>query len=369
MDRLTTISLFSGCGGSDLGARRAGADIILANDISRNAIATYKKYQHLLTVSGGEIIEGDVARIKGFPDCELLMGCYPCQSFTMGGRRDPSSDPKSRLFTEFRRCLVQSNPRFFVVENVGGIAWLRNGAFLQEHIGAFKSAGKKYQVTWKLVNAKDFGVPADRKRVFIVGVRRDLGLHYHFPPSTHGPPGDPLIPWLSHGDIIADLWPGSPTEYYHRQEEPFPWWYLSRNRKRPWDDPSYTISANWRHVPLHPASPTMCMVESNLTDGWKQTWEFTGEYDHLAGHPERPRLAQPRRLSWQECAAIQTFPKGFEPVGAVQSKYHQIGNAVPSTLMEVIVRGITSGSGLRRQPPTEGSPADAARRRRITTGA
>ena len=348
MGRLTTISLFSGCGGSDLGAKRAGADIILANDISRNAVATYRKYQHILTVPGGEVIEGDVSSIKAFPECDLLIGCYPCQSFTMGGRRDPQSDQRSHLFTEFRRCLVQSSPKFFVVENVGGIAWLRKGSFLREHIEAFKTAGRKYLVNWQILNAKDFGVPAERKRVFIVGVRRDIGLCYDFPKNTHGIPGGSLKPWLSHGDAIADLWPGSPTEHYDRQKDSFSWWYLSRNRKRPWDVPSYTISANWRHVPLHPASPTMYMVKSNLADGWKQSWEFTGDYDHIEPHLDRPTLEHPRRLSWRECAAIQTFPKDFEPVGSVQSKYRQIGNAVPPTLMEVIVAGITDGSSLQR---------------------
>ncbi len=267
----------------------------------------------------------------------------------MGGRRDPESDRRSQLFQEFRRCLVQSNAKYFVVENVGGIAWLKRGAFLREHIRAFKSAGKKYLVNWKLVNAKDFGVPADRKRVFITGVRSDLGLQYDFPASMHGIPGGPLTPWLSHGDAIAHLWPASPEDFYHRINDPFPWWYLSRNRKRPWDAPSYTISANWRHIPLHPASPTMRMVESNLADGWKQTWEFTNKYEHVDGHCKRPRLQNPRRLTWRECAAIQTFPKDFDPVGSVQSKYQQIGNAVPPALMEAIVRGITNGSCL--QPP------------------
>ena len=353
MDRLTTISLFSGCGGSDFGAKRAGAEIMFANDNGRNAIATYRKYQHLLTVPGGQIIEGDVARIKTFPECELLIGCYPCQSFSMGGRRNPESDEKSRLYTEFRRCLIQSNAKFFIVENVGGIAWLKQGSFLREHIKAFQSAGKEYLVNWKILDAKNFGVPADRKRVFIVGVRKDIGLHYEFPMSTHGVPGGSLAAWVSHGDAIADLWPGSPAEYYHRADHPFPWWYLSRNRKRPWDAPSYTISGNWRHVPLHPASPTMHMVESNLADGWKQSWEFTREYDHVGGHDERPCLEHPRRLSWRECAAIQAFPKDFEPVGSVQSKYQQIGNAVPPPLMEAIVRGIADGSGLQLQPSTD----------------
>ena len=276
------------------------------------------------------------------------------------GAGTPETDPRSRLFTEFRRCLIQSNAKFFVVENVGGIAWLRRGTFLREHIDAFRSAGRGYLVNWKLLNARDFGVPADRKRVFIVGVRRDVGLHYHFPPNKCGPPGGRLPAWHSHGDAILDLWPGSPTDYYHRLKDPFSWWYLSRNRKRPWDTPSYTISANWRHVPLHPASPTMYMTHSNLADGWKQYWRFTGDYDHLDEHYERPVLEHPRRLTWQECAAIQTFPKDFEPVGSIQSKYKQIGNAVPPILMEAIVLGITDGSGLQPQQRPEGVSAGLA---------
>ena len=346
MDRLTTVSLFSGCGGSDLGAKRAGADIVFANDISKNSVATYLKYQHLLTVPGAEVVSGDIARVKSVPECDLMIGCYPCQSFTMGGRRNPESDQRSRLFEEFRRCLIQCDPKFFVVENVGGIAWLRQGAFLREHVEAFESAGRGYVVNWSLLNARDYGVPADRKRVFLVGVRRNLGLSYRFPSKTHGESGNNLLPWISHGEAIANLWPGLPEEYYDRDDEPFPWWYMSRNRKRPWDAPSYTISANWRHVPLHPASPRMRMIESNLADRSKQTWIFTDDYEHLDGHTERPFLEIPRRLSWRECGALQTFPNDFEPVGSPQSKYKQIGNAVPARLMEAIVRGITTGSGL-----------------------
>ena len=334
-----------------MGAKRAGADIILANDISRNAIATYRNYRHCLTVPGAKIIGGDVAKITNFPPSDLLIGSYPCQSFTMGGRRNPESDERSRLFKEFRRCLTLSNPKFFVVENVGGIAWLQKGAILQEHLDAFQSAGVGYVVSLTLLNAKDYGVPADRKRVFLVGVRRDIGLYYHFPMKTHDGEDSSFKLWRSHGAAIENLWPGLPEEYYDRVNEPFPWWYMSRNRKRPWNAPSYTISANWRHVPLHPASPAMYMAESNLADGWKQTWKFTEDYEHLEGHPERPKLEHPRRLTWRECAAIQTFPIDFEPVGSPQSKYKQIGNAVPPRLMEVIVRGITTGSGLLVNPP------------------
>ena len=92
------------------------------------------------------------------------------------------------------------------------------------------------------------------------------------------------------------------------------------------------------------------MVESNLKDGFKQRWEFTKEYDHLESRPNYPTLENPRRLSWRECAAIQTFPEGFEPVGSMSSKYLQIGNATPPLLMEVIVKGLVDGTALHMEP-------------------
>lgn len=343
---LTTISLFSGCGGSDLGARAAGANIVFANDISPHAIETYRKYQRLLADPGVDVKRGDIASIRNFPECDLVLGCYPCQSFTMGGKRDPDSHHKSQLFNEFKRCLELANPRYFIAENVGGMAWLKGGKFLKQHLEAFESAGPGYRVTYKVVNAKEFGVPADRKRVFLVGVRRDQQAKYAFPLPINGPPGGPLPTWASHGDAIRHLQLDAAGEYYDRKKEPFPWWYLSRNRKRPWDSPSYTITGNWRHVSLHPASPIMHMVESNLSDGSKQRWEFTKDYEHVDGHPDRPMLIRPRRLTWRECAVLQTFPPDFEPVGSPASKYRQIGNAVPPLLMESIVRGITNRSGL-----------------------
>ncbi len=352
MSRLVTVSLFSGCAGSDIGAAQAGADIIFANDNNTDAIATYRKYEGLLAASGTEIIEGDVSKVKAFPPCDLLLGCYPCQSFTMGGPRTPGNDPRSMLFQQFSRCLAASSPKFFVTENVPGLAWLNKGKYLKEQLECFREAGNGYNISLDILNAKEYGVPQDRKRVFMVGVRKDLALHYWFPSATYGPVGSGLLPWASHGDAIAGMPIDPEGEYYDYCKEPFSWWYMSRNRKRKWEEPSYTIQANWRHVPLHPASPDMRMVESNLKDGFKQTWEFTNVYDHLEGHPERPKLEKPRRLSWRECAAIQTFPAGFEPVGSVASKYWQIGNATPPLLIEVIIRGIVDGTALQIEPYT-----------------
>ena len=346
MDRLVTVSLFSGCGGSDLGATRAGAQIVFANDIKRRAIETYRKHKELLAAPGVDIRHCDIKSLRSVPHCDLLLGCYPCQSFSMGGRRSPDSDLSSNLFQEFRRCLVSAGPSFFIAENVAGLAWLDGGKHLEAQVKEFEEAGRGYVVTYKLLNASDYGVAAHRKRVFMVGVRKDLGVHYRFPEPTHGPPGSGLATCVSHGDAIAHLPLDPKGQYYDHPKEPFSWWYLSRNRKRHWEQPSYAIIGNSRHVSLHPASPAMKMVESNLADGWKQKWEFTASYDHIDGHTERPKLEKPRRLSWRECAVLQTFPSEFEPVGPVGSKYWQVGNAVPPLLMEVIVRGITSGTCL-----------------------
>lgn len=350
MNKLITVSLFSGCAGSDIGAKNAGAEIIFVNDYDADAIATYRSYLNLVAINEAEIKEGDITEIKSLPSCDLLIGCYPCQSFTMGGPRLPDNDPRSKLYEEFKRCLTISNPLFFVTENVPGLAWLNGGSYLKNQLECFCEAGKGYNISLDLVNAKEFGAPQDRKRLFIVGVRKDLDLFYWFPRPTHGLPDSGLLPYVSHGDAISMLPIDAEGEYYDYPAEPFSWWYMSRNRKRRWEEPSYTIQANCRHVPLHPASPIMHMVESNLKDGFKQCWKFKDEYDHLEGHPDRPKLEKPRRLSWRECAAIQTFPPGFEPVGSIASKYRQIGNATPPLLMEVIVRGIVNGETFQLEP-------------------
>ena len=91
----------------------------------------------------------------------------------------------------------------------------------------------------------------------------------------------------------------------------------------------------------------MHCVWSNLADGTKQKWEFTGEYEHLLANPKRPILDSPRRLSWRECAAIQTFPTEFEPSDKLERKFEQIGNAIPPALFETLFSSLIDESGLK----------------------
>lgn len=344
---MKTISLFSGCGGMDFGAQAAGAHIVFANDIGADACRTLSR-----CFPDAQVVPGDVRDITDFPSADLVIGGYPCQSFSMGGNRDPARDHRTLLYQEFARCLGIVRPRFFVAENVSGLKKLRNGQFLEEQVQAFRTIpGVGYRVSAHIVNAQDFGVPQTRKRVFLVGVRDDLGLAYRFPAPTHGDPrkSKGLLPFTSHGEAIRDLplWPQG--EFYERPHDPeghWSWYYMSRNRKADWDSPSYTIVANWRHVTLHPASSVMKLTWSNLADNWKQRWDFANEYEHLASDPTRPVLEVPRRLSWRECARIQTFPSHFEPCGDTESKFEQIGNAVPPTLALALLDPLISGRAL-----------------------
>ena len=345
---IKTISLFSGCGGMDFGAAAAGARIIFANDIDQDATSTFRKY-----FTETELVAGDIADVKTFPAADLVIGGYPCQSFSMGGNRNPGVDGRTYLYLHFARCLDIAQPRYFVAENVSGLQKVRQGQFLADQVRAFEGTGKHgYRITAHVVDAKEYGIPQTRKRLFLVGVRRDLELVYVFPPITHGKATKKqpcLKPFASHGDAIADLplWPAG--EFYERPHDPeghFSWYYMSRNRKARWDGPSYTVVANWRHTPLHPASPVMTLTWSNLADGWKQRWDFSDEYEHIAGHFERPILEIPRRLSWREIARIQTLPRDFEPTGNVMSKFNQIGNAVPPRLAEILIGHLISGKGL-----------------------
>lgn len=345
---MKAVSLFSGCGGSDLGASAAGLDIIMANDLYGPSARTYRKYKSKIASDDTDFREGDVAEIEKFPKADCVIGCYPCQSWTMGGPRDPRSDPRSKLYQHFVRALEQSQPKFFVAENVAGMHWLDNGRYLKDQLEAFRTAGKGYLVTALLLNGKDYGLAADRKRIFLVGVRRDLGLWYHFPAATHGA-GKGLLPYASHGEAIKALGLGSGADYYQEGSQPFSWWYMSRNRRRAWTSPGYTVVANWRHVTLHPGSPVMELVESNLADGSFQRWIFTDAYD--ADVPAAFRLEKPRRLTWKECSLLQSFPADMEHEGTLEEKFWQIGNAVPPMLMEAIVKGIVSEESLRERRP------------------
>ena len=306
MKGIRTISLFSGCGGSDLALTKLGARIVWANDIWENACKTYKD-----NIPDASIECGDIADFANFPAADLLIGCYPCQGFTQGGRRN-TDDTINFLYRQFDRVLREVMPSAFVVENVIGMVYGKNRTLLENQIYRYRLAG--YRVKWTILDAQNFGVAQKRRRVFIVGVRSDIDFQYQFPRPSHGPDtGNGLV---SQRAALARLpeWPEGEFD-----PEPFHWYYLSRNRRADWNEPSPCIVGHWRHVPLHPMSPPLRRVGADH-------WEFTSDYPA-------------RRLSYRECAALQGFPRRFKwKHGTVRDKFQLVGNAVPPPLFHAVVQ-------------------------------
>jgi DNA (cytosine-5)-methyltransferase 1 len=306
----TAVSLFSGCGGSDAGIIRAGFNVLMANDILPYARDVYEA-NHPET----DYVLGDVAEIPAFPRAELLVGCYPCQGFSQGGVRRPDRKINT-LYLEFARALGAIRPEAFIVENVSGMVRKNFRHLLEDQLRVFSAAG--YKVEADVLNAVHFGVPQERRRIFIVGLREDLGLAYRFPTPTHGSGTEQ--PATTIGETIADMpeWPEG--EFYARE---FHWYYLSRDRRRGWNEPSKTIVANPRHMPLHPMSPPLRKLEHNV-------WRFAHE-------------GRARRFSYREAARLQGFGDLVFPdtrTGSLDMRYTVIGNAVPPPLFEAVARAL-----------------------------
>lgn len=317
MTSLTAISLFSGCGGFDYGASLEGVNIIWANDIDPVAGSAYKSIFPEI-----EFTTGDVRKIKSFPDADILIGCYPCTGFSLAARRkwkdrtvrDLMQSEGNFLYLEFLRALDQSKPKYFFVENVRGMVSAQNGWFFDQQMKGFQAHG--YKVTYKPLDALDYGVPQSRQRIFIVGIRNDVvnDFTYTFEKPTHGPKTSKRFKNLKDTIGKMPLWPEG--EF---QDRKFHGHYLTRNRKRPWDAPSYTVVATSSHIPLHPAGEPMVFVK-------KDTWALQGDLN--------------RRLSWKECARIQGLPKNISPIGNLDAKYRVVGNAVPPAFGSALVRPV-----------------------------
>lgn len=305
----TAISLFSGCGGSDAGLAAAGFETLMANDV-----LPYAKSVYMANFPETDFVLGNVQQLQHFPDADLLAGCYPCQGFSQGGVRDPGRGI-NYLYREFARALTSIQPKAFIVENVSGMVRENFRHLLCDQINIFQAAGIGYRVKHQVLNAADFGVPQERRRIFIVGIRNDFGIDYSFPTPTHGPDTD--SPYVSIRTAISDLpiWPEG--EFYARE---FHWYYLSRDRRRSWDEVSKTVVSNPRHMPLHPLSPPLLKLEHNV-------WEFVED-------------GPARRFSYREAARLQGFQPDFifpdTEFGTMDMRYKVVGNAVPPPLFEAV---------------------------------
>ena len=320
---MKVISLFSGAGGLDLGFEKAGFEIEWANEFDKSIWETYEKNH------SNYLDKRDIRKIplNEIPECDGIIGGPPCQSWSEAGACKGINDDRGKLFYEFIKILNDKKPKFFVAENVSGMLAEKHKDAVQNFIKMFKETG--YYVSLYLVNAADYGVPQDRKRVFYIGFREDLNIKFEFPKplgkkvnlkEAIGDLQDTAIPALERNKTNGVYCKFPNNEY---MTGGFSTIYMSRNRVRSWDEQSFTIQAGGRHAPIHPQAPKMEFVEKNKR-------EFVKGKEDLY-----------RRLTVRECARIQTFPDTFQFYYTdVADGYKMVGNAVPVRLANVVANAI-----------------------------
>lgn len=327
------ISLFSGCGGLDLGFERAGFNIPVANEFDKSICETFK-VNHPKT----HLVEGDVRNVtrgdlEEFLDGEVtgIIGGPPCQSWSAAGALRGINDKRGQLFFDYIRILKDFKPKFFLAENVSGMLAGRHAEAISNIVSMFDDAG--YNVTVNLVNAKDYGVAEERKRVFYIGFRKDLNIKFHFPVGSTEDDNDKL----TLRDVILDLQesavPGldknhanpeaiNNNEYFVGDFSPI---FMSRNRVKGWDEQAFTVQASGRQCQLHPQAPKMEKIGSN-----KRRFVIGKESLY-------------RRMTIREVARIQGFPDSFKFIYKnLNDAYKMIGNAVPVNLAYEIAVAIKS---------------------------
>ena len=318
------VSLFSGAGGLDKGFEAAGFQTIWANEYDKDIWETYEK-NFADTVLDRRSVR-DVPS-SDIPECDGIIGGPPCQSWSEAGALRGIKDKRGQLFFEYIRILRDRKPKFFLAENVSGMLASRHSEAIKHIKRLFAESG--YILSFALLNAVDYGVPQDRKRVFFIGIREDLEFSFVFP--------KPLKHKLVLKDRIFDLKnsaiPAKSKQKTNGDKCIFPnheymtggfsTIYMSRNRVRYWDEPSFTIQAGGRHAPIHPQAPKMKFIEQNKRI-------FVEGKEHLY-----------RRLSIRECARIQTFPDDhLFYYDNLIAGYKMVGNAVPCNLAYCLAKEI-----------------------------
>lgn len=313
---LKVASLFCGCGGSDLGLLggfsylghfypRLQFDIEYAVDFDKYAVDTYNQnFAH-------QAVCADVKNIdfKSIPKVDLLIGGFPCQSFSTVNPTKDINDDRANLYKQIVRFLIEQKPKYFICENVKGLITLQKGSIINKIIAEFESVG--YNVQYRLMKAVEFGIPQKRERVFLIGIRKDIDCIFNFPSPTNGI--NSVVPLSS---VIERL--DIPEQKYYFSERAVQGMKNAKNNMKRglWQDlgsPCLTITAHLAKTSINSRDPIL------LVDPAKELY---------------------RRFTPREAARIQSFPENFLLNSSEAKSYKQIGNAIPPVLMWHICKAL-----------------------------
>lgn len=328
---MRVLSLFSGCGGLDLGFIEAGFDIVYANDINKNVKETYEK-------NIGEIEISDITQVDkdALPDCDIISAGIPCQPFSSAGNRKGVNDTRGVLFHEVIKILRKKKPKIVLFENVRGFLSSKtdDGTPMPDVIRA-ELLSEGYELSYKLLNASDYEVPQNRYRVILVGTRIDFDSPFTFPePMT-----DKDKDMLTVGSVINKEVPKDEVQEV---------WKLSPQSMSL--IPHIPAGGSWKAVPYDILPDRLKRIRDNMKKYHSPNFYRRFAKDEVMGTitaastPENSGIVHPyedRRYSVREIARFQTFPDSFKFVGeSVSEKYKMIGNAVPVKLAYHIAKSL-----------------------------
>lgn len=329
---IRTVSLFSGGGGIDKGFDQAGYTRVFANDFDKDAQAVF-------SLNLGEIDPRDITTIPvdEIPDCDMLTAGFPCQPFSNAGARRGVYDERGELYLECLRIIEEKKPKAVLFENVKGLMSSKHqsGKRLIEVIAEdLENLG--YNVTYKVVNASDYGVPQNRERMILVAFRKDLGKTFVFPPVQKDKEK------LKLKYIIFDIPEDAPNQEF--------WAYSPQAQGMIEQIPE---GGSWKSIPYENLSPRFQRIRDNMKRYHAPNFYRRFSREEINGtitasaQPENCGITHPlenRRYTIRECARIQTFPDDFLFITDTQANivamYKVIGNAVPPRLAYVIAKAI-----------------------------
>lgn len=337
--KLTAISLFAGAGGMDVGATNAGFEVLAASELDPHACNTYRE-NHPNTC----LIEGDIDEhmdeISKFKGVDIVIGGPPCQGFSVAGKMD-KDDPRSKLVFSFCDVVERVQPKAFVMENVKSLGTLAKFQDVREEIFR-RMMAQGYQITMNILNAKDYGVPQSRERVFFIGVKEGFkpvtcfkkfekeAVSLRSAIGHLGRAGSPTNPNITKAIITLATNPVMRKSPYAGM--------LFNGQGRPLNPDAWSSTL--------PASMggnrTPIIDEDHLYDD-APSW-VEGYHAKLVSGGSRSEFKQVpptlRRLTIDEAAILQTFPLDYKFLGPQSRVFSQIGNAVPCGLAEVVTKAV-----------------------------
>ncbi|OYU51833.1 MAG: DNA (cytosine-5-)-methyltransferase [Alphaproteobacteria bacterium PA1] len=341
----SAVSLFTGAGGMDVGFERAGFKVLLANDIDPVACSTYR-LNHTSNILQGSLLAFDLHKELAGQKIDLVFGGPPCQGFSIAGKMDPS-DERSKLIQSFFDVVDLLGPKAFVCENVKALATLKKWRGVRDEL--LTRAKRGYRVAVVVLNASEFGVPQLRERMFLIGLRKDVfeGSDTDLQALIEtGLAAETRTP-RTIAEIFRELGRAGSVSNARTCAAKITFARSPIMRKSPFAGMLFNGAGRplspKRFAPTLPASmggnKTPIIDEDEIFENKESYIESYHQHLMLGGLPYSGDADRRlRRLTIEECLAIQTFPDNYKLAGSRSAQYRQLGNAVPPLLAEAVAR-------------------------------